>query len=241
MSIKIGDVFPTTKGGDCVVTELYDNGKVLVEFCDSGRYTTEVYVANLKNGEVLNRFLPKWFDVGFLGNAVISKENIKPGHMWQNMLSRCYYSKNGIVYPDTKVSENWHSFENFLAWYSEEIKYVNWPGRVFLDKDIIGDSTLYSSETCCLVPSKINTIMASPRGGKYLPGAEKLPSGRYRGVQGYKSRTMLFQTEIEAHIAYVDFKLQKIRDYAEEYKDKMNPVVYEVLITKDFRSKFIKV
>lgn len=241
--IKVGDIFTTKNGGDCIVLDVIDNKQVLVEFCDEYKYQSKVYITNLKKGEVRNKLKPAWFGVGYLGNVDTSKINRERIRIWQGMLSRCYNAGNNRTksYTRTKVDEKWHNFENFLIWYEEELKYVKWEGKICLDKDLIGDSTLYSDKTCCLIPAKINTILANPRGGKYLPGAEKLPSGRYRGVQGYASRTMLFETEEEAHLAYVEFKIQRIKEYADEYKDKMNPIVYNTLITKDFRSRFIRI
>ena len=48
----------------------------------------------------------------------------------------------------------------------------------------------------------------------------------------------IYETEVEAHLAYVEAKSNKIREVAIEYKDYLIPKVFSALMTRDFRYKF---
>ncbi|WP_139041175.1 hypothetical protein [Aeromonas salmonicida] len=77
---------------------------------------------------------------------------------WQNMLKRCYYTKNTVSYTPAVVCDEWLRFSNFLAWWKNN--YV--PG-LELDKDqecmMRGFKiSVYSPETCRYIPKWLNLI-----------------------------------------------------------------------------------
>ncbi|MDM5075951.1 hypothetical protein [Aeromonas media] len=77
---------------------------------------------------------------------------------WQNMLKRCYYTKNTVSYTPAVVCDEWLRFSNFLAWWKNN--YV--PG-LELDKDqeclMRGlKVSIYSPETCRYIPKWLNLI-----------------------------------------------------------------------------------
>ena len=72
---------------------------------------------------------------------------------WTNMLKRCYKENLGA-----KVCDEWLTFSNFKAWMEKQ----DWEGK-HLDKDLLGDGTLYSPETCCFLPPKINSFLVGKR------------------------------------------------------------------------------
>ena len=56
--IKVGDVFKTNKGGDCVVVEYVNYDNIIVEFCDEYKYNIKVKGCQLKNGNIKNPLSP---------------------------------------------------------------------------------------------------------------------------------------------------------------------------------------
>lgn len=93
----------------------------------------------------------------FNGNVKINGKLIKSYALWKSMLSRCYnddYHKRFPTYIGCTVCEEWLSFSNFKKWIDE-----NYIKDYHLDKDILfKGNKIYSPETCCFVPHKINTL-----------------------------------------------------------------------------------
>lgn len=134
---------------------------------------------------------------------------------WQNMIKRCYKTSNGkdSSYKGCTVSREWLRFSNFKAW----MKSQDWQGKL-LDKDLIKQGNkVYSAENCIFVSVKINNLIRSKK-GKYLKGVsynkrvKKYQSHCHDGDKlvnlGY------FETEIEAHKKYKEFKLKVIKKIA---------------------------
>lgn len=246
--IKVGDRFKTHLGDECVVVNYLNYDNITVEFCDKYEHKLIVKGCTLKNGLFKNPFAPRLFNVGYHGvgkhkstngSKRLGHKNLPAYSAWTNMLSRCY-DKNYIdpeLYENSVVISDWHNFQVFAEWYTSELNYVGWEGRINTDKDVIGNGTIYSPDTCCLVPSKVNTSITKSSGGKYLQGV--LKSGEnFRVIPGHDISNLKFKTELDAHIAFVESKSKKVIEIANEYKDKIKPIVYETLCTKDFRYKF---
>lgn len=156
------------------------------------------------------------------------------------MLSRCY-DENYIdphLYEDSVVHEDWHCFQTFAQWYYNELSNLKYNGKSYLDKDVLGDGSIYSERFCCIVPPAINTIITQQHVGKYLTGVIKYSNGLYRVIPGYACSNERFNDEKSAHMAFVEDKSEKIKSLANEYKEILRPHVYETLMTKDFRYKF---
>ena len=78
---------------------------------------------------------------------------------WMNMLTRCYSAKEHARQPsyiDCYVCDEWLSFMAFREWMMMQ----DWEGKQ-LDKDLIGDGRVYSPNTCCFIPSELNTLLQS--------------------------------------------------------------------------------
>lgn len=74
---------------------------------------------------------------------------------WQNMVERCYSNRCGYsTYSKTFVCEEWKYFSNFKSWMETK----DWEGK-YLDKDLLGDGTLYSPETCCFIDNQTNVFI----------------------------------------------------------------------------------
>lgn len=81
--------------------------------------------------------------------------------VWTSLKERClnpkhanykYYGGKGV-----KICDGWFNYKKFYDWCLGN----GWGKGLQLDKDIKGDGTLYSPETCCFVTPKINTQNSS--------------------------------------------------------------------------------
>ena len=82
---------------------------------------------------------------------------MKEYRVWKDMLKRCYSSKYKEKYPsyrDVTCCLDWLYFSKFL----QDVKDMSgaFNEDYHLDKDILGDGMIYSPETCCFIPKKLN-------------------------------------------------------------------------------------
>lgn len=101
---------------------------------------------------------------------------------WKGILRRCYAVDKYKTY-QTSVTDSWKSFANFRCWLEglgipeDELSDYD------LDKDLIGDGTLYSPETCVLVPHVINTFILDKENTQSL-----YPTGVYFNKERFVAR-----------------------------------------------------
>ena len=142
--------------------------------------------------------------------------------VWTNMLKRCYCPKYQVTMPTYKaatVDPEWFSFTAFKSWMEEQV----WEG-LELDKDILSaGGKVYSKETCCFVPRRINSILLiNPETrGPYPLGVSLTPSGKYQAVckdVSAKAKGLgTFYTEMQSHSAWQMFKSKVIQEVAGAY------------------------
>lgn len=179
---------------------------------------------------------PTMCGVGYWGSGDVdckSESYIK----WHDMMNRCYNDKFHERQPQYKgctVCEEWHNYSNFKICY-EKNKYGT--ESLDLDKDILfKGNTIYSSETCCLVPHFINTLFLSCRKNR-----GELPLGVHRDKDSGKYRAELncfgkviklgtFNDPIAAFEKYKEYKEKFIKDMAERCKDKIPYKVYRAMM-----------
>ena len=249
-SIKIGDRFKTNKGGDVVVLGYNNYNNILVQFDDEFKHTVTTDSSSLRCGGLKNPYARLLFGIGYhgvgkykskLGLSSEGHQNLPEYQAWINMLSRCYNPDYNCrtSYDGCSVHPDWYRYQAFAEWYTNELKYTGWEGRNYLDKDILGDGTLYSKDTCCIVPMSINANITSTTSGKYARGTIKSGDG-FRVAFKTESKLPKFSTEQEAHEEYLRLKHEKIRSLADEYKDYLNPIVYDRLKTKDFTEHLLR-
>lgn len=243
--IKVGDRFETNNGGQVIVVEYKNSEDILVEFCDRFKYRVRVVHSQIRKGTIKNPYAPKLFGVGYHGIGTHKSKlgcsrdgfaSLPAYSAWTNMLSRCY-DKNYInpeFYENTIVHEDWHCFQTFADWYTNELKYTGWNGRNYLDKDVLGDGSIYSEHTCCILPAAINSAITKKPRGKLLQGIRISSNGLYRVVPGYVNSNNRFNSEGAAHFAYLDVKNKEMLSIIESYKDFLNPKVYDALLKKDY-------
>lgn len=233
-----------------MVIEYSDYRNILVQFDDEFKHTTTTDGFSLRDGRLKNPYARLLFGVGYHGVGEYKSKygatsegyaNLTVYQAWVNMLSRCYNQDyiNRAAYDGCQVNSDWHCYQTFAEWYINELKYTGWKGRNYLDKDILGDGTVYSKDTCCIVPMSINANITSTTSGKYPRGVIKSGDG-FRVAFKTENKPPKFRTEQEAHEEYLRLKHEKIRSLADEYKDYLNPVVYDRLKTKDFTEHLLR-
>lgn len=157
--------------------------------------------------------------------------------LWEDMLSRCYNPhmlKRFPTYIGCSVCEEWLIFSNFKRWFDK-----NYIKNYDLDKDIlIKGNKVYSPETCCFVPHKLNCSINRcqrrrgefPIGVTYDKSRSKFTSGLRCGTK--KLQLGRFDTITEAFNAYKDAKEHYIKSIAEKYfqEGKITKRVYDALM-----------
>lgn len=177
---------------------------------------------------------PTMYGIGFAGMDKVDRKSVAYVK-WHNMMSRCYADsvhKNQPQYIGCTVCEEWHNFQNFKAWFDK------WNVEGYeLDKDILfKGNTVYSPETCCFVPSTINTLFvnAKERRGDCPVGVYKdAEKNKFRGcfsVGGKRKKLKYWNTPEEAFTEYKTVKEKIIKEYAERYRGQIDEKVYNAMM-----------
>lgn len=184
-------------------------------------YVTQKFLTSYENGKKKNKLI--WSCPFYV--------------KWRSMLERCYCIKfqqrggNGR-YAECDVCDDWLRFSTFKSWMQQQ----DWEGKQ-LDKDIlVPHNKLYSPSTCAFVDKRVNLFVndrAAYR-GTLLIGVSICPmSGRFKsacsGRDGGLQYLGLFDTELEAHKAWLAFKLEQAKILAAEQSD---PRVAKALIER---------
>lgn len=130
-------------------------------------------------------------------------------------------------YEHTNVCEEWLIFSNFNRWMETK----DWEGK-HLDKDLLGDGTLYSPETCCFIDPVLNSFLAENPVGRYKMGVNK-SYNRYfarccNPFTGEREWLWTCGCETAAHIAYKRNKLE----HSVELAKRLDPKLAKALIEK---------
>lgn len=145
---------------------------------------------------------------------------------WDSMLKRCYYEKYREKHPTyvgCTVCEEWLTFSNFKKWMEKQ----NWQDK-HLDKDILfPGNKVYSPETCVFVDAKVNKFLTE-RGasrGEYMIGVNwDRKVNKFKALcgdgNGKQKHLGYFDSEIEAHHAWLAFKLEQAKVLANRQTDK---------------------
>jgi hypothetical protein len=201
---------------------------------------------NFIKGNVRNVYDKSVFGIGFLGEGEYKTwENNRytPQYIkWKGILERSYSDKHKIRFPTyigVTVCDEWHNFQNFAKWYDEN--YYEIDNEVMcLDKDIlIKGNKIYSPETCVIAPARINNLFIKndANRGNLPVGVSLCKSRKNRyGVKcsdGNKGDVNLgyFKTPEDAFNTYKIYKEKLIKQFAEEYKDKIPLRLYKAMIT----------
>ncbi len=163
--IKSGDIYETKNNGKIIILDYYVSSSVKIRFIDTG-FIKYVSADNIRNGYIIDKLKPRLCGVGFVGvgkhKASINRKDTKAYKRWHGMMQRCY-NKNkypdSSCYEDVTVCEEWHNFQNFAEWYSE-----NYIEGYHLDKDIkVKGNRVYSPKACMFVSNSENSRFSSSR------------------------------------------------------------------------------
>ena len=227
---KLGNTYTTREGYEIIIVGYKDRFNCTVEFKNGHRFEN-TSLQNVKKGLIKNPYHPTIYNIGYLGHgrykSSIFGKNTYLYKTWTSMFSRCYsetFHKKCPSYKDVTVCEEWHNFQNFAEWmennYNPEIMQ-GW----HLDKDILvnGDKT-YSPETCCFVPSEINSLFKSNKDNNYFYYRDNHYEVTF--CNKYLGR---FKTIKEAFQSYKVAKEAYIKEVADIWKSLIDPCVYETM------------
>lgn len=189
----------------------------------------------MKNGQIKNPLHKSVFNVGFIGisNNTVNRLS-KSYNFWNNMLRRCYsdlYHCKKPTYKGCIVTKKWHNFQNFSQWFKR-----NYIEGFVLDKDIlIKGNKIYSPETCCFVPSEINTLLIKCNSKRGLYPIDVSLNKNSNNFESYFTKNKVkihlgrFSTSREAFQAYKITKEKYIKQVADKWKSQITPEVYQAL------------
>lgn len=162
--------------------------------------------------------------------------------LWHRMLERTHckkYQERNPSYRDSTVDPNWLSFTSFindvssLKGYSEAIT-EGWN----FDKDIICKGNKhYSLERCCFVPKAINVLITNNKAkrGIYPIGVcfhKRDNKFQVSVKEGNRNKHIgSFNNPTDAFYAYKAAKEAHIKAVANEWKERIDPRVYEALMS----------
>ena len=235
----VGKAFKTLTGGDCVVISNTGAKSVTVKFLDEFGYETTKTLGQIKSGNVRNLYAKSVFGVGYIGEGKYETGTEgKPSlayRKWISMLRRCYdrnFQKEQLSYVGCTVCYEWHNFQVFAEWFVNH-KFYNFNYQ--LDKDILVEGNkIYSPNTCCLVPSKINCLLGNQL-GEYPQGVcyDKF-NNKFRATmlrEGRHENMGRFDTIGEAELVYKIAKEAYVKEVALQYKEVIEDKVFKKLMS----------
>ncbi len=134
---------------------------------------------------------------------------------WYDMLRRTvgkHVTPKNQVYSNTGVSEDWLKFSFFKSWMSSQ----DFVGK-HLDKDILGDGSLYSAQTCCFIEPDVNAFIAgmnTPVERLYGVSLRK-DLNKYRALVTYKENRFLGQLRDNKYVARMDYLEEKLKFFSQ--------------------------
>lgn len=234
---KTGHTFLTNEGYVVRIIDYKGYHDCTIKFNDEfNSIRTGISYFNLKTGGVRNfnhRFL---FGIGYTGigkyKCSKNKKLNTDYNTWYGIFERAYseeHQKRQPTYKGCTVSEEWHNFQNFAAWY--EKNYIEgW----FIDKDIIiKGNKIYSPETCCFVPQEINNLFTNRQNHRNnLPVGVSKNKGRYRATSTQNGRQVYFGVYGTAEEAFEAYKIGKeryIKEVADKWRGQISEKVYQAM------------
>lgn len=216
----------------CLMKIVEYNGvrETTVEFQDEYKYRTTTFFKHFVSGTILNPYFPCVVNVGIRGSkypAKVDGKNTKEYRAWYNMLLRCYDERvheKEPTYNKCECCNEWLLYENFYEWLHNQENFDKWYAEDYaLDKDIlIKGNKLYSPETCCLVPRKINSLFVkgdAMRGKNPIGVSFYKHNGKYNvkcNINAESNYYGLFDDPKEAFNKYKKIKEQIIQNIAKE-------------------------
>jgi len=185
-----------------------------------------------KDGSINNPYYCSLHGVGYYGDtsSEIYKKyaGTKAVTMWKGMIKRSFSKlelKHKIAQRSNEVSEDFKCLVNFLKFYDENAYYIG--EELALDKDLLSlkGRRLYSSETCCLLPDRLNNLInvTHAKQSSEPTGVCKRENGQFGAKVLIDKKPVnlgTFDTPEEAFLAYKTAKEAYVKQVADEYKEK---------------------
>ena len=239
---NVGDIYSTNNYGDVEVIYYEGCYKVGVKFLKTNT-VIQVRADHLRKGEIKDPTQPSVYGVGVVGkNFDKGESHSLTYNTWNGMLQRCYDPKLKNKRPSylmCEVDKNFLNYEYFKEWCHNQ-KGFGKKGFA-LDKDIlIKGNKLYSEDTCCFVPTEINSMIAglSSKGDKVTGIYQNCKNGNWYlntdYQNGHKKRGV-FSDLKEAELEYLKLKTENIKSVAEKWKSQIDIRVYNALINWEAR------
>lgn len=218
------------------IVRYVNTANMTIEFLDLYKYQTDTTYQNFTNNNIKNPYDRSVCGVGYLGvgkhMAKINNKLTTPYVTWRDMIYRCYDEKNRhkhLTYSNSYVCDKWHNYQQFASWYEDNIYQVDIE-RMHIDKDILyKNNTIYSPETCLIVPQRINMIFMQKTRKDNLPTGITLTESKRYGAMYNTQSLGAYDTLKEAMYQYNKAKQLHIRNVAEEYKNKIPTTLYDAL------------
>jgi len=233
---RIGEKWLTYQNYEVEIIEYYGALNCTIKFEDGLILKNRIY-NHIKKGQIKNPYHPSVQGIGYIGlgeyDAFFNGIDTTEYKIWSGILERGYSVKWKEKYPtyeNVTVCKEWHNFQNFAKWYSEN-SVPGWD----LDKDIlIKGNKIYSSENCCFVPPSLNKTFAKRKGkrGDLSIGVTKSNNGfsSFVCIDGAQTYLGYFKTELEAFNAYKYAKENYLQSLAFSLKGTIKDNVYNALI-----------
>lgn len=235
----IGEIRNNNFGTPMKIISARNKSDIDIQFLDDDRYIKKHCSYHLfKKGEIKNPYDRKIAGIGYIGvgkykSYLPEEHHVHAYQIWRMLIVRCYEEKFKETYPtyfeECIVCDEWKNYQNFARWYEENEYSV--AERLHIDKDIlIPGNKLYSTDTCILLPQKINAMIINVPNRDGLPnGVLKADSGKYYSSYGTK-HLGVYNTIEEAFEIHAREKEQAIKNIAEEYKNIIPNKVYKALM-----------
>lgn len=182
----------------------------------------------------------KVFGVGINDSTLVVGRNNASYKRWIAMLHRCYcekFLKSNPTYQGCYVCSEWLVFSNFENWFKE-----NYKDGYELDKDLLSgkENKVYSPETCCFLPPRINKLLLTNKGRRRNIIGSSKKGNKWESFlsaldkDGKKIRVHIgyFDSPQEAFAAYKLAKESYVKEVAQEYYDnnEITEKVYNALM-----------
>lgn len=166
--------------------------------------------------------------------------HIKSYKAWVRVLERCYgpkYKNKNPSYNDVIICDEWIKFSNFKTWFD-----ANYVDGFEIDKDIlVQGNKVYSPDTCCFVPRRINTLLLNKQrtNTSGCIGVYKNKNDRYIAfciMDGKQKHIGYFKTIEEASTAYVKVKSEYATKVVNEYYNNglISEKIKDAIINRDW-------
>ena len=181
---------------------------------------------------MINDYRKKVFGVGITDIYTGGIKRDKSYSLWKDILRRCY-SENSVLslksYENCEISEDWKTYSNFKRDVEEMVGFDVKGYQI--DKDLLGDGSLYSKNTVCFLPNKLNMFLVKhkERRGNLPIGVSLSKNSKYpfrarcKSITGNDIEIGRFSKPEEAFEAYRVYRLSLLSDLIEMYSDCLDP------------------